>query len=47
MLVLPMRGEIWEKFLGTAYWVGAIKRGTEGSYMQLQLGSCRSTKAQL
>jgi len=33
------------KFLDTAHWVGAIKRGAEGSHMQLQDMVCPPTKA--
>ena len=35
------------KFLGAAHWVGAIKRDTEGSHMQLQGTVCREIKAVL
>ncbi|MFL4469664.1 hypothetical protein ACERZ8_07205 [Tateyamaria armeniaca] len=35
------------KFLGAAHWVGAIKRDTEGSHMQLQVTVCRLIKAVL
>jgi hypothetical protein len=36
-----------EEVLDAAHWVGAIKRGAEGSYMQLQDRVCRWNKAAL
>lgn len=38
-------GDVKEKVLGVAHWVGAIKRDTEGSYMQLQSQLCRWNQA--
>ena len=34
-----------EKVLDAAHWVGAITRGAEGSYMQLQDQVCPTIKA--
>jgi len=36
-----------KKVVDTAYWVGAIKRGADGSHMQLQPLVCFLTKAQM
>jgi hypothetical protein len=36
---------VQEEVLDAAHWVGAITRGAEGSYMQLQDQICRWNKA--
>lgn len=40
--------DLWGgRFLGTAHWVGAMKRGAEVSYMQLQEHLCLWTVASM